>query len=271
MEIAISSRQSAEYLQKTDEIRVQYRDKDIIYDFIEQYPNKTFILEIPFYVKKEEIDYKEIISFSKMAQNFICRISCIEDILIMQNSEVNWYYGMVIDKWDDLMGLAAQKPAYVLIGGDLFFNLPKVKEFNIPVRAVPNVSSISPLMRSNFEPDISIVGDWFQPEAVDIYKPYIEAIEFENCSLQQERALCRIYGGNGWPGKLTDIITNLKTEAEGRLINPDIFYKNRLECGRKCLMYNNAGCQLCYRQFAIGNYEKLKAYKEEVLESEGAD
>lgn len=279
MKYALSSRQTDEYLKLADEIRVQYRDREIIHDFIDKYPDKTIILEIPFFVEENKIDFQEIETFNKLLKHFICRISRPSDITKFKKLGIQWYYGMIVDKWEDLAALSYNNPCYVLIGGDLFFNLPRVKDFNIPVRAVPNVSTLSPLMpEDGMEYDISIVGDWFQPEAIEIYEPYISVIEFEDCTLQQERALFRIYSKDGWPGKIKDIISNIKSEASGRLINPEWFYKNRLDCGRKCIALNNRGCQLCYRQFILSDYEKLKQYKEEVLdednnilESEGAD
>ena len=267
MKFALSSRQPNEYLQLADEIRVQYNDREIIYDFIEKYPDKTIILEIPFYVEEEKIDFQEITTLSKLSNQLLCRVSRIEDMQQLDELGVRWYYGMVIDKWDDLTYIASSNSEYVLIGGDLFFNLPKVQKFGIPVRAVPNVSTVSMFLNMGIsDRDISIIGDWFQPEALSIYEEYIEAIEFENCSLQQERALYRIYSKDGWPGDLTQIITNLKTKAEGRLINPTWFYTSRLDCERKCISNQNIGCQLCYRQFVLGNYEKIKNYKEEVID-----
>ena len=260
MKYALSSRQQPDYLELADEIRVQYRDREVIYDFIDKYPNKTIILEIPFYIEEESIDFEEINTLNKLVKDFMCRVSRIEDMRELDELDVRWYYGMVIDKWDDLACLATTNSAYVLIGGDLFFDLARVKRFGIPIRSVPNVSTVPSLINvGDLKYDISIVGDWFQPEAVSIYEEYIDAIEFENCNLQQERALYRIYAKNGWPGNLTEIITNLNTDAEGRLINPVWFYTSRLDCQRKCISHQNSGCQLCYRQFFLGNYERISS------------
>ena len=115
MKYALSSRQTAEYLQKADEIRVQYRDRDIIYDFVDEYPDKTIILEIPFYIEEEKIDYQLLTNFSKLIPNFICRISRPSDILQLRELNIKWYYGMIVDKWEDLALLASMEPEYVLI------------------------------------------------------------------------------------------------------------------------------------------------------------
>lgn len=272
MKYALSSRQTSEYLEKADEIRVEYRDREIIYDFIKKYPDKTYILEIPYYITEETIDFQEIITLSKLTQNLICRLSRLEDIQWCQDNNIQWFYGLVVNTWDELLALSRTKTKYVVIGGDLFFNLPKVKEFDTPVRVVPNVSSL-PLVNSlaTLDFDISIVGDWFPPNAKDLYDPYVDVIEFENCNLQQERAMYRIWSRDGWPGNLMQIITNLNTAAEGRLLRNDWFVEPRLTCGRNCLSKNNSGCQLCYRQFFLANYDILKDYKEQVQENEESE
>ena len=41
MKFSMSSRQTAEYLQKADEIKVQWRDRNIIPDLFEKYPDAT--------------------------------------------------------------------------------------------------------------------------------------------------------------------------------------------------------------------------------------
>ena len=265
MKYAMSSRQTPEYLKKADEIRVQYQDRGIIYDFIEKYPDKTYILELPYYIQEEDIDYNEIDILNRLCEHFMCRVSRINDIDKLRELEVKWFYGIIIDRWEDLLHLITTDTQYIVIGGDLFFNLKKIKKFNIPLRIAPNFISLSPLAEiSEMDFDISIVGDWFQPEATKIYEEYIDTIEFEECTLQQERAFYRLWSHDGWPGNLTQIITNLKTEAQGRLINPEWFYTNRLDCGRTCLERNNIGCQLCYRQFILANYNLIKSYKDRI-------
>lgn len=44
MKFCLSSRQSKEYLEKADEIRVDFRDRNIIPELATEYPDKTIIL-----------------------------------------------------------------------------------------------------------------------------------------------------------------------------------------------------------------------------------
>lgn len=200
---------------------MQYKDRGIIYDFIEKYPDKTYILELPYYVQEEDIDYNEIDILNRLVEHFMCRVSRPNDIDKLRELEVDWFYGIIVDRWEDFFHLITTETKYIVIGGDLFFDLENVKKFNVPLRIAPNVASVSQLATiSEMDFDISIVGDWFQPEATKFYEQYIDVIEFEECNLQQERAFYRLWSHDGWPGDLTKIITNLKTPAQGRLINP---------------------------------------------------
>ena len=47
MKYCVSSRQPISVLRNADEIKVEYRDRQKMLDFIEDLPDKTYILEIP--------------------------------------------------------------------------------------------------------------------------------------------------------------------------------------------------------------------------------
>lgn len=47
MKYCISGRQKKSVLRQADEIKMQYKDKDRLIDYIEEFPDKTFILSIP--------------------------------------------------------------------------------------------------------------------------------------------------------------------------------------------------------------------------------
>ena len=63
MKFSMSSRQSPEYLQKADEIKVQWRDRRIIPDLSEKYPNATINLTRYFQDSNDEIDWKELSNY----------------------------------------------------------------------------------------------------------------------------------------------------------------------------------------------------------------
>ena len=76
MKYCLSSRQTNEYLAKADEIKVKYRDRDIIYDFSRKYPTATIILELP--VDGSEPNWQEIDSFYRVTQGNL--IICIANL-----------------------------------------------------------------------------------------------------------------------------------------------------------------------------------------------
>lgn len=61
MKYCLSSRQTAEYLAKADEIKVEYRDRESIIDLSNKYPNKTIILDCHLI---EDIDWDKILIYN---------------------------------------------------------------------------------------------------------------------------------------------------------------------------------------------------------------
>lgn len=265
MKIALSSRQPPDYLSKANEIRVKYRDYEIIYDFIEKYPDKTYILEIPYSI--ENPDWTEIKSLNRITTNLLVRVSRISDALYCEENNIPYFYGMIITTWEDLTYLSKSKSKYAVIGGDLFFSLETLKKyFSIPVRVVPNFIEYNFLNRLDTVDNLSVVSPWLQPEGTKFYEGLIDVLEFENCTLEQERAYYRLYGeGHEWRADLATLIVGLNADAKGRLINPEYFYPPRLNCGRRCL--SGYTCRSCFRQLNLANKERLKEYKETVLDA----
>ena len=53
----LNSRQTKEYLQKADEIRVDYRDHEMILDIIKDYTNVNIIINCP---KDKVVDFEKL-------------------------------------------------------------------------------------------------------------------------------------------------------------------------------------------------------------------
>lgn len=47
MKYCLSARQAQSVLSKADEIKVDWRDKDVLLDFIKNYPDKNIVLNVP--------------------------------------------------------------------------------------------------------------------------------------------------------------------------------------------------------------------------------
>lgn len=242
MKFCISSRQEKEYLLKADQIKVEYRDRDIIYDYIELYPNKTIILHLP----KEEVDLELIKSFSEKI-DLICSLDNLYYAYKLKELNIKFFYSYPVSSYFELQGLKELGVCYAYIGMPLFFDLPNVIKIGVPLRAVPNVAYEAYIPR-----DSGICGQWIRPEDVEIYEKYIDVFEFHTEGLPQERALYRIYAEQKhWPGEMGDIITNFgESDCLNRLVYEDIA-QIRISCKQKC----QAGhpCDLCRKSVKFGD------------------
>lgn len=256
MKYSLSSRQSAEYLFKADEIKVQYRDRDIIFSYIEKYPQATINLTRYYTDLGEPIDWNEIKTFNTLAQGrFIFGLTVFDEMNMAKENNIAHYYLGPVRTFSELSDLKRAGVNRITVSAPLFFQLDKVKEFGIPVYMTANVSQSDSLFS---RPD-GVTGCWIRPEDVDIYSEYIDVLEFSG-NKNQEQALYRIYAEQKkWDGDLNMIVQDINHEASNRLI-PPIFAERRVKCAQRC--QENGKCRFCYRILDLANPTKLKDYLE---------
>jgi hypothetical protein len=166
---------------------------------------------------------------------------------------VPFYWGYPVSTYYDLRALKELGAAYVRLDAPLFFEMDEVKKFGIPVRAVPNIACLGEIPTKN-----GIYGTWIRPDDVELYEDYIACLEFEDCDIDKEGALYRIYAEQKvWGGPLSMLISNLISDAENHLISQD-GTKIRLNCGQKC--QKQGRCHICERILRLANSETLKNY-----------
>ena len=253
MKYCLSNRQETSYLNKADEIKVEFRDRDIISDLIEQYPEKDIILMVYY---NEIVDWKKIEQWNILSQgHFILCLSLISDAEECKERNIPFYFGYPVKTYYELRAMKELGVRYVRLGEPLFFEMDMIKSFGIPVRAVPNVAYIDGFPRAD-----GVCGTWIRPEDLDLYEGYIETIEFEDAEIKREQALFRIYSEQKhWPGDLNMIITNLNYEGLNRIIVPHMA-EHRLNCGQRCQKTSN--CKLCYRALSLAIPEPIREYME---------
>lgn len=254
MKICLSSRQQKEYLKQADEIKVELRDMNSIFDLIEEYPNATIILEDEL---NAELNWFELIQFNILSKNkFILCTFNIKNALKAKEHGINFYLKWLINDYEMLETVTNLGVCYIRLAGNLFFDLENIKKFNLtPIRAVPNVAFEDELPRDN-----GVMGTWIRPEDIDLYANYIETIEFTKSDLAQERALFRIYKDNKqWGGELGLLVKDLNHEGVNRLILPEIAEK-RIRCKQKCK--SGGACRYCYHALKLANIELLKKVKQ---------
>jgi hypothetical protein len=256
MKYSVSSRQQPEYLQKCDEIKVMWNDRNIIFDLTEKYPGKTINLcRYLIHSNEDDIDWSEIKKFKTLARdNFVFGLTYINEIIECKAHDIEFYYLEPIRSFRELQGLKLFGAKWAFIDAPLFFQMDKVRAVGLPVRVTANIS-----VREAFPYADGVPGPWIRPEDVEAYEPYVDTIEFSRVNLDQERALFRIYAEQKkWPGELGLIVQDINYLGTNRMIPPDLVEK-RLNCGQKCM--ENGNCRLCWRILDLANPDLLRDYQ----------
>ena len=265
MKICLSSRQTPEYLKQAEEIKVQYRDINQIYDLYEQYSSKNIILEC----NSNEIDWKEINKLNTLSKrnknHLILQLAKIADIKIALNYGINNFWGFPVSTYAEIDGLMQlygedHAPAYVVIAPPLTHDIKRVANVigadGIPLRVVPNIA-----YADGFEHKDGVCGGWIRPEDIDAYATSgVGAIEFAYRDIKHEQTLFRIYKSRQWTGELGLIISDLNYPGVNRMIHSDSSLR-RMNCEQKCLTHTTA-CRICYRMLDLAKPELIQEYLE---------
>lgn len=244
MKFCLKSRQTSEYLEKADEIKVYFRDRKSLTDLILKYPEKTFILV--HHIDEGEINWEDIRKWNLLTKgNFILCSYNPTDIIKAIEMDIQTYFGLSVNDYETLDTLAKMGVKYVRVGGSLFFDMENVSKKGMKIRVVPNVAFFDGLPRED-----GVVGTWIRPEDLDLlYEKYVDAVEFEFCNLIQEQTLFKIYAENkNWPGDLGRLVQNLNYVGKNRLI---VDLSKRLRCRQICK--SGGACNLCYTALEVSD------------------
>lgn len=253
MKYCLNSRQEHSYLQKADEIKVEFRDKNSILDLIEKYPDKTIIVMC---YNDYTINWNEVYMWKTVSQNrIIMCLSSVVDANECRERNIPFYMGYPVKTFYELNALKDYGVCYVRLAEPLFFEMDKVKNVGIPVRVVPNVTYIDGVPRKD-----GVCGTWLRPEDIELYEEYVSVCEFEDCNEEKEQALFRIYAEqHKWPGTMSLLFTNFNHEGTNRMILPEVAQK-RLNCGQRC--QSGGACKICYRAVDLAEPDKYGYLKE---------
>lgn len=262
MKVCLSGRQDREFLKKADEIKLEYRDRRVITDFVKEYPGTNIIVEL-MGVDNTEIDWDALKEYNILVNNkfYVSVFSASQARTAIKNG-LKFYCGYPIESEYELNGWIAAGSEYIILGMPLFFDIKRMKEIygnKVKFRAVPNIAYLDGLPREN-----GINGHWIRPEDMQLYSNYIDVFEFIFKTLKQEKALYKRYIElQEWPGSLKTIIINFDAEGSNAMILPEVA-KARLSCRQKCTQ--NGKCRICYHAVALANPDKIKTYVEEESE-----
>ena len=194
-------------------------------DYIEHLPNTTIILDLK--NCNEKIDWEEIKKYNIMTKsNLVVALSTLANINECKKYNIKFYLNYPITTFYELQALKSLGAEYALIDSPLVQDIIRAREVGIKLRVVPNVAYYAFIPRED-----GVCGSWIRPEDLNLYEPFIDVIEFEDCDVKKEQALYRIYmEQKSWPGDLGRIITNLNYLGVNRMI-PSELSEKRMSCG----------------------------------------
>ena len=249
MKFCVKSRQPLHILKKADEIRVEYRDREQIFDFLEKLENKTYLINIP---TNTEMD-KNLISAFHEKGDIILEFHHIDLYTIKWCKEngIKWCWAYPITTFCELKAILTLGPCYLLLGAPLCFSLNKVSNYGIPIRLIANQAGLDYIPTLN-----GCCGPWIRPEAIEKYEKYVSAIDFVSDNLTQEAALLKIYSEDKcFIDNLRFLFKNFNLDIYNYDI-PDTIEEERMICGQKC-MENR--CTLCLSGIRFArSVEKLR-------------
>lgn len=247
MKFCLSSRQTPEYLQQADEIRIASRDYKQIYDLIDLYPNATLILN---YMPSPEVEkvVREVVILAK--NRLILSLFSLDQVEFCKELNIPFFMARPVTTLEQVRTLKELGVCYVILDNEVIHKLHEVKIINVPVRAIPNISFLDELPREN-----SINGNWIRPEDIDAYSLYITTIEFGTQPEKREQALFRIYKNEKqFSGDLGKIVQDLNATGRNSLISSEMS-SQRMNCGMKCA--TSKTCNICYNMLEIASHEEL--------------
>lgn len=238
MKYCVSNRQPKQLLEKADEIKVQYSDIARIKNYIEDYPNKSFVYEIPKNILNSNIEWSKIKEYAEKA-DFKLAIKNLNLATECHNRNISFYWDYPVFTYYELRSLIKLNPCYIILNAPLFFDLENVNKITkIPIRLSPNLAYDAYIPKDN-----GIYGTWIRPEDVDNYSKYVNILEFVGVTTEQEATLFHIYQENKtYPGNLNFLFTNFNYHVDNRSLPEDLGIR-RMTCGQRCMVHGT--CHYC--------------------------
>lgn len=173
--------------------------------------------------------------YLKLTLDYYEKIKELED-----RKDLRFFFDTRVSDWDTLLGLIDFRVTDVYVVEDLCFELDKVAEIahsrGVKIRIYPNVA------QSKWYDSNPLKKFFVRPEDIDMYKDYVDSVEFYNVDKKLE-TYYKIYALNKkWFGKLNEIILDFNSELDNKYVIPR-FIDKRISCGKKCL--KGARCRRC--------------------------
>lgn len=247
-------------LDKVDEVVFFHFSKnESIKDFIEKYPNVDVVISLSFV---RDYDYGDFFMEKlEYFKDYVDRITFALDpreafepeVEEMKNYGYKFYFHTPVRSFEEATAAKAAGACALLISGELFFKLDKVKQYGLPIRFdITDIKALTDFHISSATYDEPSMC-WIRPEDVDLYAEYIDTFELMYSDMSQTEAFIRIYKEQKeWPGEMYLLfLGKMKkyTNTVNRMLNSELT-KKRINCGRVC-QTPDGKCRLCHRQFEL--------------------
>ena len=269
MKYMVSSRHQSDVLKATEQIKVDYRDKDFFYDHIEMYPDKEWYLYIP---TDTMVDWVEVEALSKQCDLTIILEDFVHNYKACRGRQLKYMWAYPVTNYAEFTSILVTGVSELILGEPLCFNLPPIKvvceRIGVQLRMVPNRCYENYIPRKT-----GVNGIYIRPEDVPVYEQYIDSLSFAAKDLSHERVLFRVYHNEKkWPGNLNLLLTNLQYDFDSRAL-PDEFADIRTKCRQKCMEpnFNRHTCQYCLSAFNLAKalaQGENRRYLESLLDRE---
>lgn len=235
-----------QYLQDDVQFNINYKPEiKKLDDFIAAYGNHRINLIFNQEPKQKDYEIIQALRSKYPKSNIVISLASYQPTLektVATHSLPHYYRDVIVD-WDTLLGFFSLAVTDVFIGGELGFDLVKVKQmadfFKIKLRCFCD-NGFSWWMQD------SLKTFFVRPEDIKLYSKYIDTFEFAQAITKDRvNVIYNIYAKQKkWFGKFNEIIGGYRGEEDGRYILP-IFGEIRTRCGRRCLKEKLPSCHVC--------------------------
>lgn len=222
-----------------DEIRCEYNQLALLLPFIQQYPNKRYVVT----KVSKECSYTTIAEQIKLlldlTTNYTIQCTDIPSLRRMLHDGYNAFIKYPVNDWETFTDLIELGVSDICVDGTVAFSADKIKSAKntTKIRVSPTYS-----INSAFSPE-RVSSFFIRPSDLYLYEDIIDVIDFLETDHQRETTLFDIYKNKGSLLLLGDYITNAPKDISDFAID-DEFAKRRLNCGQSCRIPGRT-CHYC--------------------------
>ena len=255
MKYALHARCQKNFLKKADDIIVDYKEKERILDYPEEYPDTA--VTIQFYnVPIEEIDWIWLQNMAPMfPKGFTLGFVDMLSLRMALDLKLKAYLLKHINNFAELSMLKEIGVCFVYLDQPLFSSIDKIKKYELPVRWTPNLVDSTPGYLQRLQH-----GSWIRPEDIDMYNINDGCIcEFISSNgYAGEQAYFKIYTKKMWPQDFGYIYPEFENLNINNFLLTSKLTEIRLNCHQRCEETpGGAGCHVCDLEFFMANNDRL--------------